>query len=252
MPINTEVAVAWFEQRRGTVRYSMTHRDGPASYDCSSSVYYALRAAGASAASWAVTTESAHNWLVANGYALIAENRDWNMQRGDVIIWGRKGQSIGSGGHAMLAIDSTRIIHCSYGYNGINVNNYDQYYGWNAGTMGGPYVYVYRQKTTPNSAAATKQPATTPAAAGSLEKLAGEVMAGKFGAGDSRKAALGPKYKAVQTIINERLKVITASQSHNRLADEVLAGNLGTGAERKANLGTYYNAVQAIINQRAR
>ena len=161
MPINTEVAVAWFEQRRGKVTYSMTHRDGPTSYDCSSALYYALRAAGASAASWAVNTESAHNWLIANGYALIAENRDWNMQRGDVIIWGRKGHSIGSGGHAMLAIDSTRIIHCSYGYNGININNYDQYYGWNAGTMGGPYVYVYRQKTTPNSAAATKQPATT-------------------------------------------------------------------------------------------
>ena len=250
MAINTEVAVAWFEQRSWKVTYSMTHRDGPASYDCSSSVYYALRAAGASAASWAVNTESAHNWLIGNGYALIAENSDWNMQRGDVIIWGRKGQSIGSGGHAMLAIDSTRIIHCSYGYNGINVNNYDQYYGWNAGTMGGPYVYVYRQKTTPSSAAATKQPATTPAAAGSLEKLAGEVMAGKFGAGDSRKAALGPKYKAVQTIINERLKVITASQSHNLLADEVLAGNLGTGAERKANLGTYYQTVQNIINTR--
>ena len=252
MSINTEVAIAWFEQRRGKVTYSMTHRDGPTSYDCSSSIYYALRAAGAYPAKWAVNTETAHDWLIANGYALIAENRDWNMQRGDVIIWGRKGQSIGSGGHAMLAIDSTRIIHCSYGYNGINVNNYDQYYGWNAGTMGGPYVYVYRLKATPNSAATSKQPATTPAKAGILEKLASEVMAGKFGAGDSRKAALGAKYKAVQTIINERLKVITASQSHNRLADEVLAGNLGTGAERKANLGTYYDAVQAIINQRVK
>ena len=86
MSINTEVAVAWFEQRRGKVTYSMTHRDGPTSYDCSSALYYALRAAGASAASWAVNTESAHNWLIANGYALIAENRDWNMQRGDVIL----------------------------------------------------------------------------------------------------------------------------------------------------------------------
>ena len=116
--------------------------------------------------------------------------------------------------------------------------------------MGGPYVYVYRQKTTPNSAATTKQPATTPAAAGSLEKLAGEVMAGKFGAGDSRKAALGPKYKAVQTIINERLKVITAQQAHQRLADEVMKGNLGVGDERRKNLGTYYQTVQNIINTR--
>ena len=251
MAINIETAIAWMSARAGKVTYSMDYRNGPGAYDCSSALYYALRAAGASAASLAVNTETAHNWLIANGYALIAENRDWNMQRGDVIIWGRKGQSIGSGGHAMLAIDSTRIIHCSYGYNGINVNNYDQYYGWNAGTMGGPYVYVYRQKTTPNSAEASKQPATTPPAAGILEKLAGEVMAGKYGSGAERQKALGKKYKAVQTIINERLKAIDAKTSHNRLADEVLAGNLGTGAERKANLGTYYNAVQAIINLRA-
>ena len=249
MVINTEAAIAWMTSRQGKVSYSMDFRDGPNSYDCSSSVYYALRSAGASSAGWAVNTESAHNWLIANGYALIAENRDWNMQRGDVIIWGRKGHSIGSGGHAMLAIDSTRIIHCSYGYNGINVNNYDQYYGWNAGTMGGPYVYVYRQKTTPNSAAATKQTASTQTAAGSLEKLASEVMAGKYGSGAERQKALGKKYTAVQTIINERLKAITAQQAHQRLADEVMKGNLGVGEERKKNLGTYYQTVQNIINR---
>ena len=251
MTVQIETAIRWFYDRMGRVRYSMTHRDGPNSYDCSSSVYYALRTAGASAASWAVNTETEHGWLEANGFQLISQNTDWDMQRGDVIIWGQKGQSLGSGGHTMVAVDANDVIHCTYAVNGITVNNYNQLYGWNAGTMGGPYVYVYRQKTTPNSAAATKQPATTPAEAGILEKLASEVMAGKFGAGDSRKAALGTKYKAVQTIINERLKVITASQSHNQLADEVLAGNLGTGAERKANLGTYYNAVQAIINRRA-
>ena len=172
------------------------------------------------------------------------------MQRGDVIIWGQKGQSLGSGGHTMVAVDANDVIHCTYAVNGITVNNYNQLYGWNAGTMGGPYVYVYRQKTTPNSAEATKQPATTPAAAGSLEKLAGEVMAGKYGYGAERQKALGKKYKAVQTIINERLKAIDAKTSHNRLADEVLAGNLGNGPERKANLGTSYNAVQAIINKR--
>ena len=250
MAINIETAIAWMSARQGKVSYSMDYRDGPNSYDCSSSVYYALRTAGASAASWAVNTETEHGWLEANGFQLISQNKDWDMQRGDVIIWGRKGQSLGSGGHTMVAVNANDVIHCTYAVNGITVNNYNQLYSWNAGTMGGPYVYVYRLKTTPNSAEASKQPATTPPAAGSLEKLASEVMAGKYGSGAERQKALGKKYKAVQTIINERLKAIDAKTSHSRLADEVLAGNLGNGPERKANLGTYYNAVQAIINNR--
>lgn len=255
MSVNIETAIAWFTARIGKVTYSMTHRDGAASYDCSSSLYYALREAGASRAAWAVSTETAHDWLTSNGFQLLAVNKNWDMQRGDVIIWGRKGQSAGSGGHAMLAIDANRIIHCSYGYNGINVNNYNQYYGWNAGTMGGPYVYVYRLKsgaTSPNPSAktSTTQKGTGTSSGGVLERLAGETMAGKHGRGDSRKAALGSKYAAVQTIINERFGVIDAQTSHQRLADEVLAGKLGNGAERRENLGTYYNAVQAIINRR--
>ena len=250
MSVQIETAIRWFYDRLGRVKYSMTHRDGPNSYDCSSSVYYALRTAGASPASWAVNTETEHGWLEANGFQLISENRDWDMQRGDVIIWGKKGQSLGSGGHTMVAVNSNDVIHCTFAVNGITVNNYNQLYGWNAGTMGGPYVYVYRQKGTQAIKSNSTQKAGSVPVAGSLEKLAGEVMAGEYGAGAERQKALGQKYKAVQTIINERLKAIDAKTSHNRLADEVLAGKLGNGAERKANLGTYYNAVQAIINKR--
>ena len=250
MTVQIETAIRWFYDRMGRVSYSMTHRDGPNSYDCSSSVYYALRTAGASAASWAVNTETEHGWLEANGFQLISQNKDWDMQRGDVIIWGRKGQSLGSGGHTMVAVNANDVIHCTYAVNGITVNNYNQLYGWNAGTMGGPYVYVYRQKSVTATKSNSVQNASAVTKAGTLEKLAGEVMAGKYGSGAERQKALGKKYKAVQTIINERLKAIDAKTSHNRLADEVLAGNLGNGPERKANLGTYYNAVQAIINKR--
>ena len=34
--------IDWFQQRKGKVKYSMTNRTGPYSYDCSSSVYYAV------------------------------------------------------------------------------------------------------------------------------------------------------------------------------------------------------------------
>ena len=85
---------------------------------------------------------------------------------------------------------------------------------------------------------------------GNLELLAGQTMAGMYGSGEARKAKLGKLYAAVQAIINERLKAITAQQAHQRLADEVMKGNLGVGEERRKNLGTYYQTVQNIIDKR--
>ena len=65
MTINIENAIAWMKARQGRVSYSMEERDGDSSYDCSSSVYYALRSAGAVSAGWAVNTEYMHDWLIA-------------------------------------------------------------------------------------------------------------------------------------------------------------------------------------------
>lgn len=146
MTINIENAIAWMRARQGQVSYSMEDRDGPDSYDCSSSVYYALRSAGASSAGWAVNTEYEHDWLVKNGYELIAENTECNAQRGDIFIWGRKGASAGAFGHTGMFIDSDNIIHCNYAYNGISINNHDErwYYA------GQPYFYIYRL-TNPNA-----------------------------------------------------------------------------------------------------
>ena len=148
MTINIEVAIAWMKAREGKVSYSMDYRDGDDSYDCSSSVYYALRSAGASSAGWAVNTEYEHDWLIKNGYELISENTECEAQRGDVFIWGRKGASAGAGGHTGIFVDSENIIHCNYRYNGITVNNHD--YIWSL--AGQPYFYIYRL-TNPNAQA---------------------------------------------------------------------------------------------------
>lgn len=146
MTINIETAIAWMRARQGQVYYSMEYRDGPDSYDCSSSVYYALRSAGASSAGWAVNTEYMHDWLIKNGYELIAENTECNTQRGDIFIWGKRGASAGAFGHTGMFIDSDNIIHCNYAYNGISINNHDErwYYA------GQPYFYIYRL-TNPNA-----------------------------------------------------------------------------------------------------
>ena len=81
-----------------------------------------------------------------------------------------------------------------------------------------------------------------------IEQLATDTVNGKYGNGDERKKKLGKLYESVQIVINERYKVISASQSHRLLAKEVLKGNLGNGDERKKNLGSYYNTVQELIN----
>ncbi len=233
MGINTEAAIAWMSARVGKVTYSMDYRNGPGSYDCSSSVYYALMSAGAITAGWAVNTEYEHDWLVKNGYTLIAENTDWDAKRGDIFIWGKRGQSSGAGGHTGIFVDPDNIIHCNYANNGITVDNYNQ----TAAASGWMYCYVYRlaNQSTPSTSGKT------------LDTLVKETLAGKYGNGDQRKAALGNQYEAVMAVINGKA---TASQkSIDELAQEVIAGKHGNGEARKKSLGSQYEAVQKRVTE---
>ena len=231
MGVNIETAIAWMEARRGKVTYSMDYRNGPNSYDCSSAVYYALMSAGASSAGWAVNTEYEHDWLVKNGYTLIAENTDWDAKRGDIFIWGRRGQSAGAGGHTGIFIDPDNIIHCNYARNGISVDNYNQ----TAAASGWMYCYVYRLK----SGASIKGK--------SVDTLVKETLAGNYGNGEARKAALGNQYEAVMAVING--KATTNQKTIDQLAQEVIAGKHGNGEARKKSLGNQYEAVQKRVSE---
>lgn len=76
----------------------------------------------------------------------------------------------------------------------------------------------------------------------SIDILAREVIAGKYGCGDARKNALGNQYNAVQTRVNEYYSVVLAC----------LRGDYGNGNERKEKVtaaGYDYASVQCIINQ---
>lgn len=233
MAIETEKAISWMVARQGAVSYSMDYRNGPYSYDCSSSVYYALMSAGAISAGWAVNTEYMHDWLIKNGYVLIAENQDWDAKRGDVFIWGRRGQSSGAGGHTGIFVDPDNIIHCNYAHNSITVNNYNQ----TVVASGWMYSYVYRLANQSSTSTAGK----------SLDTLVKETLAGNYGNGEMRKAALGNQYDAVMAVING--KSTTAQKSIDELAQEVLAGKHGSGEQRKLSLGSNYDAVQAKVNE---
>ncbi|HFI0500798.1 TPA: peptidoglycan amidohydrolase family protein [Streptococcus suis] len=231
MGVNIETALRWMSDRKGRVTYSMDYRNGPNSFDCSSSVYYALMSAGAISAGWAVNTEYEHDWLIKNGYTLIAENTDWDAKRGDIFIWGRRGQSAGAGGHTGIFIDPDNIIHCNYARNGITVDNYNQ----TAAASGWMYCYVYRLANQ------------TSTSGKSLETLVQETLSGKYGNGDTRKAALGDQYEAVMAVINGKA---TASQkSIDELAQEVIKGKHGNGETRKKLLGSQYEAVQKRVSE---
>lgn len=82
-----------------------------------------------------------------------------------------------------------------------------------------------------------------------IDELAKEVIAGKYGNGEARKKALGDKYNQVQERVNQLLK--QPKKSVEEIAKEVIAGKWGNGNDRKnrlTNAGYNYNEVQSKVN----
>lgn len=108
--------------REKNVRYSMdysrTGADGTG--DCSGTVYAALRKSGASDAGWVLNTDSMHDWLLKNGFRLIACNQEWHAKRGDIVIFGEKGKSANAAGHVVIFISHSQIIHCTWKTDTVN------------------------------------------------------------------------------------------------------------------------------------
>lgn len=88
----------------------------------------------------------------------------------------------------------------------------------------------------------------------SVAEVAKEVIAGKWGNGDTRKSKLqaaGYDYDAVQKEVNKQLSG-SAGKSVTEIAKEVIAGKWGNGADRKKKLtaaGYDYAAVQKKVNE---
>lgn len=133
----------WFWWRQGKVTYSMTNRWGTNSYDCSSSIYYALKEAGIFPQNLPIgNTETLFNDLPKYGFTKVAEgeNVDYDAKAGDIFIWGRRGHTLGAGGHTGVLTSDHTMIHCNYGFNGITENDYN--YIWNYNDR--PYETFYR------------------------------------------------------------------------------------------------------------
>lgn len=151
MTLNIENGISALKQQIGRATYSMygSRNFSDGTCDCSGAVYYGLRKSGCSDFGYIPSTETMHQWLLDNNYKLIAENAEWKMQAQDVIIWGRKGESAGEGGHTGIAVDGQNWIECtawSGGGNGaeggVIISNHDSRWAMN----GCPYFYVYRSQ----------------------------------------------------------------------------------------------------------
>ncbi|WP_311492020.1 peptidoglycan amidohydrolase family protein [uncultured Anaerococcus sp.] len=103
----------------GRVAYAMAYpaRLGPYFYDCSSFVYYALIAGGFLAKGSAIgNTESLYRL---KGKVLREIYSYDEVERGDIFIRGIEGRSAGPYGHTGIFLAKDKIIHCSYGANGV-------------------------------------------------------------------------------------------------------------------------------------
>lgn len=161
-------AIEWFAQRQGRVSYSMNYRNGPSSYDCSSSVYHALIYAGILPQGFRIgNTETEFVDLPKFGFQRIEADINGYIptQRGDIFIWGKQGQTLGANGHTGIFIDQNNIIHCAYGYNGIHTDNHD----WLAGINGVQDLTIFRY---------TGKPQNTPAPTPYVEKIDDEINVG--------------------------------------------------------------------------
>lgn len=161
-------AIEWFAQRQGRVSYSMNYRNGPSSYDCSSSIYHALIYAGILPQGFRIgNTESMFVDLPKFGFQRIEADINGYIptQRGDIFIWGKQGYTNGADGHTGIFIDQNNIIHCSYGYNGIHIDNHDDL----AGINNTQYLTIFRY---------TGKPQNIPAPAPYVEKIDDEINVG--------------------------------------------------------------------------
>lgn len=87
------------------------------------------------------------------------------------------------------------------------------------------------------------------APSGDVSELAERVIAGEFGNGDARRAALGERYDEVQAEVNRILLGGDSGIDVEAMARRVIAGEFGNGDERKRRLGSNYDAVQRRVNE---
>lgn len=126
---NVDKALKWMDdhhRHKGNYPYSMNNRYGNPGYDCSSAVFYALKAGGFLPQDTPIGNTESLFALARQGY--FKEIYDYNdVQPGDIFIRGGEGTSAGANGHTGMFYKKDGIVHSNYTNNGISYNDMDEY-----------------------------------------------------------------------------------------------------------------------------
>jgi hypothetical protein len=142
-------------------------------------------------------------------------------------------------------------------YTGDKSGNLTMHKWFAATACPGPYLeskfpYIAQEVNRRLGAAVKPEPVKPPRK--TVDELAREVLAGKWGNGLERRqrlTAAGYDYDAVQARVNQSKAPQPPRKTVDELAREVIAGKWGNGCERKRRLtqaGHDYDAVQARVN----
>lgn len=184
---------------------------------------------------------------------------------GGIMVWQKGSTLSGSDGAGHVAIvekiiDNNTIYTSESGYGSSAFwnstrRNTNGKWGLGSGyTFRGCIVNPVIGKIT----APTTNTGSTDIANKSVDELAKDVIAGKYGNGDARRNALGSRYDEVQAKVNEILasnsKPTTPSSTPKpqvdilELVKKTIRGDFGNGEARRKALGSNYDEVQRQVN----
>ncbi len=184
---------------------------------------------------------------------------------GGIMVWQKGATLSGNDGAGHVAvvekiIDSNTIYTSESGYGSSafwNSTRRNSNGRWGLGsgyTFRGCIVNPVIGKIT----APTTNTSNTDIANKSVDELAREVIAGKYGNGDARKNALGSRYSEVQAKVNEMLAGNSTSSAPTpatkpqvdilELVKKTIRGDFGNGEARRKALGSNYDEVQRQVN----
>lgn len=184
---------------------------------------------------------------------------------GGIMVWQKGATLSGNDGAGHVAvvekiIDSNTIYTSESGYGSSafwNSTRRNSNGRWGLGsgyTFRGCIVNPAIGKIT----APTTNTSNTDIANKSVDELAREVIAGKYGNGDARRNALGSRYSEVQAKVNEMLAGNSKPSSPTpapkpqvdilELVKKTIRGDFGNGEARRKALGSNYDEVQRQVN----
>lgn len=169
------------------------------------------------------------------------ENDAYIPSLGDAVLYDWDDNGVGDNNGTPDHVGTVVEVYPSAGYIVVEEGNYSNSVKKRTLSINGKFI---RGFITPKYTDNTVSAPSTDITGKSIDTLAHEVIAGKYGSGDARKKALGDKYNEVQNRINEILngkvsKPSTPSQPQTQPAEKKITATCAAHEYNKSLAGTY-------------